>query len=85
MLIQRNISAPSTLLDFPTLETFERELTTHHYDVVGISSITDWLEESAESTKFRVPVAQRGFRPSRENIAARVRLPEEPALTAVGD
>jgi hypothetical protein len=39
MLIQRNISAPSSLLDFPTLETFERELTTHHYDVVGISAI----------------------------------------------
>ena len=30
MLIQQNISAPSTLLDFPTLQTFERELTTHH-------------------------------------------------------
>ena len=39
MLIQQNISAPSTLLDFPTLETFERELTTHHYDIVGISGI----------------------------------------------
>ncbi len=27
MMIQRNISAPSTLLDFPTLDGFERELT----------------------------------------------------------
>ena len=27
MMIQRNISAPCTLLDFPTLEEFERELT----------------------------------------------------------
>jgi len=37
----------------------------------------NWLEESAESTQFRVvPVAQRGFRPSRKSIAARVRLPE---------
>src|ERR1041384_4592305 len=26
MMIQRNISAPSTLLDFPTRERFEREL-----------------------------------------------------------
>jgi len=39
MMIQQNISAPSTLLDFPTLETFERELTSHSYDVVGISGI----------------------------------------------
>jgi radical SAM superfamily enzyme YgiQ (UPF0313 family) len=39
MLIQHNISAPSTLLDFPTRERFVRELETHRYDVVGISSI----------------------------------------------
>jgi hypothetical protein len=39
MFIQRNISAPSTLLDFPTRERFVRELTTHEYDVVGISAI----------------------------------------------
>jgi radical SAM superfamily enzyme YgiQ (UPF0313 family) len=39
MLIQANISAPSSVLDFPTREAFARELTTNHYDVVGISSI----------------------------------------------
>ena len=39
MLIQANISAPSTVLDFPTREVFERELSTQHYDIVGISSI----------------------------------------------
>ncbi len=39
MLIQANISAPCTLLDFPTREDFARELTTQQYDVVGISSI----------------------------------------------
>ncbi len=39
MLIQHNISAPCTVLDFPTLGDFERELTTGSYDVVGISSI----------------------------------------------
>ena len=39
MMIQRNISAPSTLLDFPTLEHFERELSSTEYDVVGISGI----------------------------------------------
>src|SRR5690242_20137566 len=39
MMIQENISAPSTLLDFPTREAFLSELTTHRYDIVGISSI----------------------------------------------
>ncbi len=39
MMIQENISAPSTLLDFPTRKDFERELTHQHYDIVGISSI----------------------------------------------
>ena len=39
MMIQQNISAPSTLLDFPTLDTFEKELTSHQYDIVGISGI----------------------------------------------
>ena len=38
-LIQANISAPCTVLDFPTREAFVRELTTHRYDIVGISSI----------------------------------------------
>ncbi len=38
-MIQQNISAPCVVLDFPTREAFARELTTHHYDVVGISSI----------------------------------------------
>jgi hypothetical protein len=45
----------------------------------------NWLEESAES-KFRVvPVAQRGFRPSRKSIAARVKLPEGRRLTVIVD
>ncbi len=39
MMIQKNISAPCTLLDFPTLEAFREELRAHRYDVVGISSI----------------------------------------------
>jgi radical SAM superfamily enzyme YgiQ (UPF0313 family) len=39
MMIQSNISAPCAVLDFPTRETFARELTTESYDVVGISSI----------------------------------------------
>jgi radical SAM superfamily enzyme YgiQ (UPF0313 family) len=39
MLIQHNITAPSTVLDFPTRERFVRELTSQDYDIVGISSI----------------------------------------------
>jgi hypothetical protein len=39
MLIQHNIAAPSTVLDFPTRERLVQELTTHDYDIVGISSI----------------------------------------------
>jgi hypothetical protein len=39
MLIQHNIQAPTTLLDFPTRERFVEELTAQNYDVVGISGI----------------------------------------------
>jgi radical SAM superfamily enzyme YgiQ (UPF0313 family) len=39
MMIQENISARSTLLDFPTRERFIAELSTHRYDIVGISGI----------------------------------------------
>ena len=39
MFLRENISAPCTLLDFPTRERFVHELTSHRYDVVGISSI----------------------------------------------
>ena len=39
MMIQANISAPCTVLDFPTRDDFARELKANQYDVVGISSI----------------------------------------------
>lgn len=39
MMIQENISAPSTVLDFPTRERFIDEIRTHRYDIVGISGI----------------------------------------------
>ncbi len=39
MMIQKNISAPSTVLDFPTRAAFARELVSGAYDIVGISSI----------------------------------------------
>jgi len=39
MLIQANIDAPCTLLDFPSLDRFVEELRTARYDVVGIGAI----------------------------------------------
>ncbi len=39
MFIHQNISAPCTLLDFPTRERFVQELKSQHYDIVGISGI----------------------------------------------
>ncbi|MCW5981716.1 MAG: radical SAM protein [Bryobacteraceae bacterium] len=39
IFIQANITAPCTVLDFPAREEFERELSAHRYDIVGISSI----------------------------------------------
>jgi radical SAM superfamily enzyme YgiQ (UPF0313 family) len=40
LFIQANISAPCTMLDFPTLERFVEEIRDHEYDVIGIGSIT---------------------------------------------
>ena len=39
LMIQQNISAPTTVLDFPTRKAFEDELQANQYDIVGISSI----------------------------------------------
>ncbi len=39
MLMRDNISAPSSLLDFPTLPRFIHELKTEAYDIVAISAI----------------------------------------------
>jgi biotin synthase-like enzyme len=40
MLIQNNIQAPCTVLDFPTRDRFIEELRTKTYDVIGITGIT---------------------------------------------
>jgi len=39
MFLQQNISAPCTVLDFPTRARFIRELTSHDYDIVGLTGI----------------------------------------------
>ncbi len=39
LFIQQNIKAPCTVLDFPKLDDFKREITEQKYDIIGISSI----------------------------------------------
>ena len=39
MMIQENISAPTTLIDFPTRDAFAKELRGGGYDIVGLSGI----------------------------------------------
>jgi len=39
MLIQANLDAPCTLLDYPTLDRFVEEMRSQRYDIVGISGI----------------------------------------------
>src|SRR4051812_34141121 len=52
LMIQKNISAPTTVLDFPTRDAFERELLAHEYDVVGISSIIVNVGKVAEMCRI---------------------------------
>jgi radical SAM superfamily enzyme YgiQ (UPF0313 family) len=39
LMIQQNLSAPTTVIDFPTRAAFEAELLANEYDIVGITSI----------------------------------------------
>ncbi len=52
MMIQANITAPCTVLDFPRREDFARELRQHRYDVVGISSIIVNLSKVKEMCRM---------------------------------
>jgi radical SAM superfamily enzyme YgiQ (UPF0313 family) len=52
MLLQRNITAPCTVLDFPTRDRFVRELHAHHYDIVGISGIVVNVGKVAEMCRL---------------------------------
>jgi radical SAM superfamily enzyme YgiQ (UPF0313 family) len=61
MMIQQNISAPCTVLDFPKMEDFERELTEQDYDIVGISSIivnVGKVKEMCKAVRRLAPKAQ---------------------------
>jgi len=60
MLIQANLSAPCTCLDFPTLERFVAELRSHRYDVVGIGAIVPNIgkvEKMCELIREHLPEA----------------------------
>src|SRR5450755_1025933 len=52
MMIQENISAPCTVLDFPTREAYAEELKTNQYDVIGISSIIVNVRKVAEMCRM---------------------------------
>lgn len=52
MLIQANIDAPTTLLDFPTRERFIEEIKTNSYDIIGISSILPNIGKAAEMCRL---------------------------------
>ena len=52
MLIQSNITAPCTCLDFPVLERFIEEIRTHRYDIVGIGSIMPNLGKVQEMCRL---------------------------------
>ncbi|HLK64405.1 MAG TPA: radical SAM protein [Bryobacteraceae bacterium] len=52
LMIQQNISAPTTVVDFPTREAFEAELLANDYDIVGISSIIVNVGKVAEMCRM---------------------------------
>ncbi|MGA2033183.1 MAG: cobalamin-dependent protein [Thermoguttaceae bacterium] len=61
MLIQANLDAPCTLLDFPTLERFVEEIRGRPYDIVGISGIVPnflKVKKMCELVRAHLPQAQ---------------------------
>jgi len=52
MFLRENVSAPCTVLDFPTRERFVSELHAADYDVVGISSIVVNVGKVAEMCRL---------------------------------
>ena len=52
MLIQANIEAPCTVLDFPSRERFIEEITTKPYDIVGITAIQPNVEKVVEMCRL---------------------------------
>jgi radical SAM superfamily enzyme YgiQ (UPF0313 family) len=60
MMIQANIDAPCTVLDFPTLPRFIQEISTQQYDIIGITSIipnTGKVKKMCELIRKHLPRA----------------------------
>ena len=57
MLIQANIEAPCTLLDFPTLDRFLDEIRDKQYDVIGITSIIPNEAQGEEDVRADPPLS----------------------------
>ena len=61
MLIQANLNAPCTLLDFPTLDRFVEEIHSRRYDIIGISGILPNLlkvKKMCELVRVYLPEAE---------------------------
>jgi len=61
MMIQANIQAPCTLLDFPSQDRLTEEIREHDYDVIGISAILpniDKVKRMCELIRLYRPQAQ---------------------------
>jgi len=73
-MLQANTDAPCTVLDYPTIEDFTREVRDHEYDVVGISSIvpnTGKVKKMCEIIRAHRPgavIVVGGHIASRENL-----------------
>ena len=64
MLIQANLDAPCTLLDYPTLDRFVEELRSRRYDIVGISGIVPNFLKVEEDVRVGPRASSRGARSS---------------------
>ena len=75
MMLQANIEAPSTLVDFPTRDEFIRVLEDNVYDVVGISAIIPNTGKVAEMCRLirehmpRAVIVIGGHIANRENLS----------------
>ncbi len=52
MMIQNNLEAPCTLLDFPTREGFVKEISENSYDIVGIGAILPNIGKVSEMCRL---------------------------------
>jgi radical SAM superfamily enzyme YgiQ (UPF0313 family) len=52
LLIQANLEAPCTVLDFPTLGQFTEEIRNNRYDIIGIGAITPNIGKVAEMCRL---------------------------------